>query len=150
MKHLLKFPGFQIEAGVDWNDITDSLDYPECPFTVAKQAGVGALQFSPALYRGGPLPWPTKDDLLFMAIEFGQNHGLGQAFDTNGFEGSLTCAGASYQNEGDFIGVWYLSDKKSIILATYVCEWRCRYQELPECEEIIRSLQFGDLNYPKE
>src|SRR5262245_14385368 len=127
MKHRLTFPGFEIEAGVDWNDITHTLDSPERPFTVAKQDGVGALQFSPALYRGGPLPMPTKDDLLSMAIEFGQYRGLGEAFDTDGVEGPLAGAGASYHSEGDFIRVWYVSDKRSIMLATYVCEWACRH-----------------------
>jgi hypothetical protein len=79
MKLLYTFPGFRIEAGGDWRDITHTLHSPGKPFTLAKEDGVGALQFSPALYRRGPLPCATKEGLLSMTLEFGQCRGLGEA-----------------------------------------------------------------------
>jgi len=79
MTHLVTFADFQVEASDDWQDITDVLDSPDYPFTLAKENGVGALQFSAALYRRGPRPSPTKDELLSMAIELGQNRGLYEA-----------------------------------------------------------------------
>jgi hypothetical protein len=144
MRQVLRFPGFQIEASADWNDITDTLESAEKPFTVARADGVGALQFSPALYRGGPVPSPSDDELLSMAIEFGGDNGLGEAFDADRFAGSLAGAGVSYHSRDEFIRVWFVSDRGNFMLATYVCEWQHRERELAECEDIVRSLQFVD------
>jgi hypothetical protein len=142
MKQAIRFPAFRIECDANWTDITDTLDTIEKPFTLVRQHGVGALQISPALYRGGMLPSPTKDILASMAIEFGQMQALGEPFDVDTFEGSLAGGAASYHSESDFIRVWYLSDGRNIMLATFVCEWDVRDRELTECEVIIRSLQF--------
>src|SRR5438067_12534775 len=128
MKSALTFPGFQIEVGGDWGDITDSLDSANSPFTVAKRDGVGALQFTAALYKSGPLPCPSKDDLLAMAVEFGQKRILGEPFDVKTFDDKLVGAGTSYHSEDDFIRVWYVSDGKNIMFATYVSDWKSRDQ----------------------
>jgi hypothetical protein len=142
MKHLLSFPGFHVQTSDDWRDVTDSLDAPNKPFTLAKPDGVGAMQFSPALYRGGRRPAPSKEDLLSLALDMGQRLGLGDALETNTFQNSLVGAAASYHSAGGFVRIWYLSDGENIMFATYACDWDCREEEISECEEIIKSLKF--------
>lgn len=142
MNHVLNFPGFRLEADVNWKDITDSLEDPNMPFTLAKPDGVGALQFSSALYRSGPVPRLSTSDLLSMATELGQSRGLGEAIEKNVFEGTLVGAAASFHSEGAFVRMWYVTDRRNIMLATYVCDWNSRDLELTDCEKVIRTIEF--------
>ena len=123
-----------------WNEVTDLED--GAPFTLAKPDGVGALQFSPAVYKGGRVPSPSVDDLLEMVTEFGVQHDLGDAFGYGTDDATIRLAGANYHDGEDFIRVWYVSDGKSFVLVTYVCQWGLERKEIDECEEIVRSVRF--------
>jgi hypothetical protein len=126
----------------EWKDITDTVDADSAPFTIAKDDGVGALQFSSAEYRSGDLPAFTLSDLCVMRDEFGANHGFSNALDKTACKGATMVAGASYHVNQDFVRVWYCSNGKDIVLATYTSEWSHRSNEIHECDEIVSELKF--------
>jgi hypothetical protein len=139
----IEFPGFSIRADQEWEDITHTIGGANKPFTLGRPtAGVGALQFSPGLYRSGPLPSPSPADLLSMAEEFGRSHSLGTPYDRISEEGAVSVAGLSFHSGTDFIRVWFLSDGKNVMLATYVCDWGDQGAELASCERIVKSVDF--------
>jgi hypothetical protein len=136
------FGGLAVDVTPGWADISDDIEGDDKPFTLAKPDGVGAFQFSPALYRGGALPSPSADGLLEMVRESGRARRLGEPLDEALLEGRLASAGASYHSGGDFVRVWYVSDGSNIALVTYVCECGHEQAELEECEQIVSTLQF--------
>src|SRR5262249_15392190 len=146
MTRIVKFSddvGFTFACGDDWEDTTDELDTPTRPFTLTKPTGVGALQFSVALYQGGTIPAPSLDTLLEMAKELGERQALGPPIrGLTTVERPLSLATADYHSEGDFCRIWYISDGKSIMLATYVCCWEHRHFASAECNAIVRSVRF--------
>jgi hypothetical protein len=133
----------RLNAPSSWQDITRE-EEGVGPLTLADlDAGVGALQISPALYRSGLLPRPSEHELLSLVREFGQQRNLGGAEDESTFtETSLKGAGASFHSGDDFIRVWYVSDGSSFALVTYVCNWGQQGHELPICAKIVRSIRF--------
>jgi len=66
------FDNFAVTAPRGWSDITDTIDADSPPRTLAHSDGVGALQFSVALYQSGPIPDPTPGALWEMVEEFGR------------------------------------------------------------------------------
>jgi hypothetical protein len=141
--HTVQFNGFSVETAPEWEDITHTLEGDSKPFTLARPTnGVGALQFSPAFYRRGPLPSPSPADLLSMAEEFGRSRSLGAPYDAVTEDGALAIAGLSFHGGAEFTRVWFLSDKRNVMLATYVCDWGDQGEELTPCEAIVRSVRF--------
>ena len=74
----IAFDTFAVQVPRGWADITDEVEADDPPYTLAHTDGVGALQFSVALYEGGPVPNPTPVDLRAMVREFGRKRGLGK------------------------------------------------------------------------
>jgi hypothetical protein len=140
----LEFGSFRMSAADEWEDITASLDDRDAPFTVARsKRGVGAIQFSPAIYRGGPTPSLSPKELGTMLAEFGNRRHLGEPFDNVPFSGSVFGIGSSFRSGNEFVRVWYLSDGQNVMLATYVCDWSKRFDESEDREEIVRSVRFN-------
>lgn len=136
-------PGFTALVPDNWRDVTDSLKGEECPFTLAvPDGGVGALQFSPALYRSGPVPSPTTYDLAAMLMEFAEKQRLGQPFESVTFVDGLIGAMAKFHAGDDFIAIWYVSDGENIMLVTYVCDWTSKDVEIDVCQAIVESIRF--------
>jgi hypothetical protein len=143
MSLTFRFPGFQIDAADDWRDITESLNNPKAPPTLAMPDGVGALQFSLARYKTGTIPSPTIADLLSMVREFADNKDLDEPFDEDTFSEDVMGAGASFKGGEDLIRVWYISDGKNFVLVTYVCGWESRdTTEVQECNSFVRNIRF--------
>ena len=94
-----------LPANSAWADITDQLDDPAAPLTYAKFDGVGALQFSAAIYRSGETPRAKADVLARMLNEFAEVNGLGGASDFAVEEGVLSLAAASFRTDAYF-RVW--------------------------------------------
>lgn len=141
----IQFGEAQLTIPNTWAEITDEVEGTEPPFTLAdSEEGVGALQFSFGLFKDGLAPNPSEQDLRDMVLRFSEERDLGDAFDDSSFSTeSLVGAGMSFHSEEDFIRVWYVSDRRSFAMVTYVCEWGEQDQELPLCEEIIQSLKFS-------
>jgi hypothetical protein len=140
----IEFDGIQLTVPDSWYDITDEIETADKPYTLAEpERGVGALQFSPAVYQGGVVPNPSEGDLRNMLLRFRQQRGLGEAFDGSTFaKKPLVGAGMSFHSGEDFIRVWYVSDGRNLALITYVCAWGKQERELALCEEIVKSLRF--------
>ncbi len=138
------FGGNTVSAPEGWIDTTEDVETENAPFTLAKKDdGIGALQFSFALYRGGQEPNIDITKLEEMLNDFASEKGLGQSFDKQIFESRLCIVASSYHTGSDLVRVWYCSDKRNVALATFVCDWEMRNIEVNECEGIVRSVQFA-------
>ena len=139
----IRFNAFAVQAPRGWADITDEVEVEDPPYTIARpRNGVGALQFSIALYDSGPIPNPKPKDLLSMVKEFGRKRRLGKPADVVTEPGPPRLAAASYDWEEDFVRVWQVSDGRSFAFITYTCAAEQAGPELPACEKIVRSIVF--------
>jgi hypothetical protein len=138
----IRFAAFTVAAPDGWEDITGSLGLENPPITLARTGGVGALQFSIAIYSGGERPDPSPEELLEMVHEFGQSRGLGTPGAVRTRSGQLRMAMGNFVSDENFVRAWYVSDGLSFALVTYVCEAGRETEELADCEQIIGSLTF--------
>lgn len=142
MESVFNFPGFRIHTAAEWRDITDSLNDPGAPFTLAKPDGVGALQFSVARYKSGDIPSPSLKTLSSMVREFAENKCLESPFDEETFSDKILYSGVSFDGGDSLVRVWYVSDGKSFLLVTYVCDWESQTLEVQECNDFVKSVRF--------
>jgi hypothetical protein len=140
-----KFPDFSVDLPFGWGDITAELDNDDPPATVARGDGVGALQFSIALYESGPRPTGDVKELQELLDGFAETHELTSR--SNAIQESLPrgLVAASFQPNGDFLRVWYVGEGPNFAFVTYTCERSLiDARELAEAEQIVRSVVFGD------
>jgi hypothetical protein len=141
LKH--QFGGTIVSAPECWIDTTQEVESEDAPFTLTKkESGVGALQFSTALYSEGEEPNIDIARLEEMLADFASKKDLGEPFDKNLYESRVSVVAASYRSGSDLVRVWYCSDERNIALGTYICDWERRNNEVHECEEIVRSVRF--------
>jgi hypothetical protein len=129
----------------DWKDITDTLDDENAPFTLAKETGVGAFQFSTAEYRGGKHPQITMEDLHQLRSSFARSNGFPRAFDEislDAGEAKMMVSGGSYHGNQNLVRVWYCSDGENVVFATYVSDWEKQNDEPRECDDFIARFYF--------
>lgn len=139
----IAWPGITVDVPDAWDDITELVEADDPPWSLADPCdGVGALQFSIGLFREGSDPEVGSDDLAEMLEEFAANRGFEGEFDRVELSGDLSHAAASFADSDDFIRVWYLSDGRNVVLATYVCSWDDRDCEAEERDAVIRSIRF--------
>lgn len=138
----IRFATFELQAPPKWSDSTAEVEVENPPFTVSRTDGVGALQFSIALYQSGVAPTPCPDELAVMVRQFAASRGWGEGENWRIEKGPPCLAAASYFVSDDFVRVWQLSDGRNYAFATYMCEARQVGPELPACERIVRSLHF--------
>jgi hypothetical protein len=137
------FDTFAVEAPRGWADITDTLEAENPPHTLADEDGVGALQFSVALYQGGRVPDPSPADLRKMVERFGNAQGLGKPSAVVAEAGPPVLAASSFAWGDDFLRVRQVSDGRNFAFVTYTCAAHDAGSELPACERIVRSIKFG-------
>jgi len=142
--HKVRLGSIAVAAPKSWVDLTPDLDDPDAPYTLAKQDGVGALQFSIAVYRRGKNPSISAADLQDMLREFERAQQLRKGFDRRNQEDALSITAASYHEteSDDFIRLWYVSDGKNVALVSYTCSWAAPRNELQDCEHIVESISF--------
>jgi len=138
----IAFDSFSVVALLDWADITDTVEADAPPFTLARGDGVGALQFSVALYTGGPVPEPSPEDLVDMVASYAESRGLDAPREIAVEPSPLRLAAGSFTWGEDFLRVWQVSDGRNFAFATYTCESGQEGRELGEVERIVRSLRF--------
>src|SRR5262245_49338659 len=92
--------GFSLVVPPGWHDTTAEVGQ-SAPFTLTKSDGVGAVQFTVALYQRGPFPNPSPDDLLEMLLEFARARGVGQEADVQLNSTPSRFAAASFCLEPD-------------------------------------------------
>lgn len=142
---ILDFGPFSAIVAEGWDDLTSTLEQPNAPLTIGDaESGVGAMQFSPAMYKSGPLPSVTTEALFWLLDDFALTRGLTMAFERENYPGSNYLVGQSFRDGGDFIRVWYASNGKSFLLITYVCDWSRKDVEASQREMTVRSIRFNE------
>ena len=142
----IAFDTFAIEVPHGWADITHAVEAEGTPYTIARADGVGALQFSVAIYKTGSVPNPTPAVLLEMIKDFGRKKGLGSPSTVIAELGSPILAAGSFSWDADFLRVWQLSDGYNFAFVTYTCAAEDVGPELAACEQIVRSLKFREMS----
>jgi hypothetical protein len=140
----IAFNAFAVQAPRGWSDISDQVEVDNPPYSLAHRDGVGALQFSIALYEDGPVPNPSPADLLDMLREFGRDERLGKPTAMVTEKGPPRLAAGSFDLGDDFQRHWYLSDGRNFAFVTYTCTANDVGPELATCEQIVRSIIFAD------
>ena len=99
-----EFGGIATFAPETWIETTEDVEIENAPFTLAKKdIGVGALQFSIALYKDGEEPNIDVARLKEMLVNFADDKGLGEGFDEQIYEKRVTVVASSYHVEDDLI-----------------------------------------------
>jgi hypothetical protein len=142
MVNAFKVGNLQITTPVGWLDVTHEIEESNPPFTLARPDGVGAIQFSTAEYRSGKTPKMTSNDLRDLLADFAQSRKLGRGYDFVSQENPFLIIAGSFDFEGRFFRVWYCSNGQDVLLVTYNCQTGQRHAELPDCESIVRNLEF--------
>jgi hypothetical protein len=133
-----RFPSFSLVLPEGWADFTES----HRPRTLGKPDGVGALQFTTALYVSGQVPNPDPKTLYEMLLAFAAPHADGPARDVNLENAPLCLASASFDlPPDDFLRAWFISNAGHFAQITYVCSRSVVGPELTEAEAIVRSLK---------
>ena len=143
MSQICAFANVRISLPSGWTDISDEL--PEgTPPTLAKQDGIGALQFSVARYRTGVRPEIGPESLDALLREFAETRMLGAAADVERGKSTSHYVGASFSRGGDLVRAWYATNGSDVALVTYVAEagGRDAEVELAEAGGIVRSIDF--------
>jgi hypothetical protein len=131
-----------IAAAPGWLDITHEIKAVNVPFTLAKNDGVGALQFSTATYQSGKLPKITINTLRALLRDFALSREFGKGVDLDIREGPVMTCAQSYYPGMQFVRVWYCSNGIDVALVTYTCEKGLEQTELLDCEKMLRDLGF--------
>lgn len=138
------FSTFSVDLSPGWGDITADVEADDPPTTVARDDGVGALQFSIGLYESGPRPRGAVDQLQEYLDGFAESHGLTSPTDTTRESSPRGLVAASFQPGDQLVRVWYVSEGGNFAFVTYTCERsNVEPRELGEAEKIVRSLLFG-------
>src|SRR5215472_8389720 len=116
--NVFKTGNLRIATPADWLDVTDEIEEPDPPFSLARSEGVGAIQFSVAEFRGGKQPGITLDTLNKLLTDFAQSRELGRGFDSMCRREPLLSAAVGFDADGRFWRVWYCSDGQSVTLVT--------------------------------
>lgn len=137
------FAGLMIDLPADWLDITDDGD-PNCPPTLARQDGVGVIQFSVAHYQGGAPPNITLVELTSMFAEFAAAHGLQGEIEPDRGARS-TVVGSCSRSRDEVLCAWYVSDGWSVATVTYnsqAVDDPATERELAIASEAVRTIGF--------
>ena len=139
-----EFSHFTVDLPPGWGDITADVEADEPPTTVARDDGVGALQFSIALYESGKRPRGDVEELQELLDAFAESHGWTSRSDATSESLPRGLVAASFRPGGDFVRVWYVCESGDFALVTYLCAASdISHSELDEAEQIVRSVGFG-------
>ncbi len=134
--------GFTAELPPGWCHITEDSAAPV--LTLARKDGVGALQFSVALYAGGERPAGTVGELQSLLDRFADCRALGPMSNALMDHGPPAVAAGTFEGADDLLRVWYVSTGGDFAFVTYTCTCELfRRAELAEAEAIVRSIHLG-------
>ena len=132
-----------------WVDITDETDGYQ-PITLAREDGVGALQFSVATYVSGKPPSIDAKALRAMLLRFVSSEGFRSPLGLTSFERTGTSFAVAEFRKGDvYLKTWFVSDGMSACHVTYNCLLHHKGQEVDECDGMVATIRFKrQLNEP--
>lgn len=134
----------------EWDNFTEE----DGPYTVARDVpgAVGVLQFSVGWYRSGPEPRPTDEALRALVVDWGQRSGDLELVTSlpAWTSGPVRWVAGTYRDErqqpsGEPARCWrvfYGSDGRNFVMATYNCPWEHRDREQADVDAIIQSFRF--------
>jgi hypothetical protein len=127
-----------------WVDITDteSPQVNSTPWTMAREDGKGALQFSVALYAAGTVPNATVEELSSMLFTFGAKHHLGLPSEIETHSESIKYVAGSFLPPDQYLRCWQISDGLNFCFATYTSLHGRIENELIDCSHIVKSIIF--------
>lgn len=140
--------GFSIDLAGGWAAMIEESTFVDAdeqiPFTFHfLPSRAGRLQVAAPMFEDGEQPGATTGDVEELAREFGERRGIAAPVELSSrAESHASIATAVYRVGGDFVQVWFISNGKSLIAATYSCAWAARYDEQAERESIVASLRF--------
>ena len=137
--------GLTLDLRPDWCDVTDDLPGENVPFTLGREQGSGALQFSAGLYRFGQVPNPSPEDLRRLLLDFASARELGEPCDLQLEATPVRQAAATFRPDV-YVRVWYISDGSSVAMVTLTCDSEPEPEELADCEHMLRSVHFESTN----
>jgi hypothetical protein len=144
MSNTVGFGSLIAELPDGWLDVTDEL--PEgAPITLARQEGVGALQFTVAKYKSGARPNVAVADLKELLAQFAGSKGLGPPVEEHEGRGVHPYVSAGFRLDGETIRVWYVTNGRDVALVTYVAqdaETSRVHNELRDAARVIQTMRF--------
>jgi hypothetical protein len=123
----------------------------DCPTTFCRQTSSNVFQVSWAEYRGKKsLPNATPDSLKAMAMNLGEKSGFGSVVESGGGPcGYGTFGSVVFRNpQHPRVQVWFISDGRDYIMATYICDREPESDELTDVQQIAKSLALGPEHKP--
>jgi hypothetical protein len=142
---LSEFAGVKLRLLEGWVDISADLPLGS-PATLARETGVGALQFSVAKYESGAKPAIGEKELKRFFFNFCQEHSFERIEPSAKWSGTSLCVYGIRRTSGEVVAIWYLSNGTDIALITYTClqqEDAVVTKELAEAQVMVESVEFG-------
>jgi hypothetical protein len=142
---MTQFAGLSFDLPPGWVDISNDLP-PGSPPTLARETGVGAIEFSVSRGEGGAEPVIDEADLEDMLREFCAQNAI--SLSPEGLTTAIRyAAGGVSRSDDAVIGIWYLSDGQNVAMVTYFADAsqaQAAEQELADAEVIVRTASFAD------
>ena len=139
------FAGLDLIIPKEWLDIT--ADLPEgSPPTLAKETGIGVIQFSVAKYQSGATPSITQKDLDGIFGKFCRDNSMRSVIAFPPMQGRVLRAGGTSSTRREFIAMWFLSDGRDVVMVTYTClqaQDPIKEAELAQAAELVNSIRLG-------
>jgi hypothetical protein len=127
----------QVTLPPSWRDYTD--ESPGGLTTFMRDHGI--LQLSVTLYKRGRIPNPSEADLMSFAQAMAVRQKHPQLVESHGGTCALGKLGTAVFRTDDFprFQVWFLSNGKDFILATYICDQEPDEAEVAEAQAIVEN-----------
>ncbi|GAA4441847.1 hypothetical protein [Bremerella cremea] len=138
----LHYPGFSLQCPANWEDITDQVDADDPPITLAdRDADTGALQFSAAMFESGELPQIDEASLRELLKNYAEAYELGEPLETTYHSEPVQRITATFEMYDDLICLWYLTDGKSLVFASFITERPADPTAVATVQQMLDSLK---------
>ena len=141
------YDGFTITLPPGWDDILEDATFSDPdqlpPASFARRGGVGTLVVGVPLVAD-EIPSARPDDCAALVRDWGRRRGqrepLAVHLDSDARGGWAT---GTFRVADDFVQVWFLSNGRALLHASYVCPWGSEQVERDAREAIVASLRFA-------
>jgi hypothetical protein len=135
----------QITLLPDW----EQFENPDGPVSFIRGSSEtsGVLQVSLyAEYKSGKIPNPTQQVLVEFAQDLGERHDFGILECTEHGTCELGIFGTAifHSEESPRAQIWYLSNGKDFVLATYICSVKPEHVEEQEAQHIVHMIDLSE------
>lgn len=142
MLEKITFAGLQMALPEGWCDITD--DQPGSAPTLAREDGVGAIQFTTAWYKAGARPDFSEPVLRRLLAKLSEG-GRGPPGNVREWREAYSYLAGDFSWDGWFMRAWYVSNGTDLAFVTYTVEaplGSVATAELRDADALVESLSF--------